>query len=57
MAALWPDWIETALRADPDNGDGLFEWGAAAVVGAVVIVLISAQQRSDVGQVPTESLD
>ena len=57
MAVLWPNWIETALLADPDGGDGLFEWGAAAALGALVMVCVSAPPESDVGQIPPETWD
>ena len=41
---LWPDWIELAFGANPDQGSGEAEWGIAAILGLITI-LCSALTR------------
>ena len=42
VTMLWPSWIETTTRLEPDAGSGATEWGvvvvlAFAAVGAAVL--------------------
>jgi hypothetical protein len=40
---IWPNWIELVFDADPDGGDGSFEWGIvlAFVLAALVFAIIA----------------
>jgi hypothetical protein len=48
LAKTWPEWIELAIHADPDDGNGSFEGGAAAAVGLVLMAFLSAPQGGPV---------
>jgi hypothetical protein len=37
---FWPDWIELVFGAEPDEGNGQFEWTIMAVTGFLSIALI-----------------
>jgi len=40
LTMFWPDWIETVLRVDPDQGSGALEW--AVVVGLALVAVVAA---------------
>ena len=37
LTAVWPDWIETVFRVDPDHGSGSLEWAIVTVLGVAAI--------------------
>ena len=37
LTFAWPDWLEVALRVDPDGGNGAVEW---AIVGLFAVVAL-----------------
>jgi hypothetical protein len=37
---FWPDWIELVFGADPDQGNGQFEWATVAVSGVLAFASI-----------------
>lgn len=37
VTAAWPDWIETALGANPDHGSGWLEWLIVVVLAVAAI--------------------
>jgi hypothetical protein len=39
---FWPDWIELVFGADPDEGNGQFEWAIVAISGLLAIASIIA---------------
>jgi hypothetical protein len=39
LTAVWPTWIETVFRFDPDGGDGHAEW---LVVAALALITVGA---------------
>jgi hypothetical protein len=39
---FWPDWIELVFGADPDEGNGQFEWAIMAISGLLAIASIIA---------------
>jgi len=39
VTALWPTWMETVLRVDPDGGDGSAEW---LVVGLLAVAAVAS---------------
>lgn len=45
ITALWPAWIETVFRVDPDGGDGAAEWLVVAVLGMVAIAAFILARR------------
>lgn len=42
VTMFWPDWIELVFGADPDEGNGEFEWAIVAISGVLAIALIVA---------------
>lgn len=38
--AFWPDWIELAFGANPDEGSGEFEWAIVAISGLLAVASI-----------------
>jgi hypothetical protein len=38
---LVPNWIELVFAVDPDDGDGLIEWGLAVVLGIAAIAFLA----------------
>jgi hypothetical protein len=37
---FWPDWIELVFGADPDEGNGQFEWAIVAISGLLAVASI-----------------
>jgi hypothetical protein len=37
---FWPDWIELVFGADPDEGNGEFEWAIVAISGLLAVASI-----------------
>jgi hypothetical protein len=49
LTVVWRDWIEAALRVDPDRHSGSLEWlivAALAVATCTLIALARAEWRS-----------
>lgn len=43
---FWPDWIELVFGAEPDQGNGQFEWTTVAVSGLLAFAsIIVARSR------------
>ena len=54
VTVIAPDWIETALRVDPDRGSGAAEWVTVAclvLAAAATSVLSLAEWRRATAQV------
>jgi hypothetical protein len=45
ITAIAPDWIEEALRVDPDAGDGSLEWLIVAALALATITLSTLAWR------------
>jgi hypothetical protein len=39
LTAVWPQWIEALIDADPDGGSGSLEWGIVAAFFAATVTL------------------
>jgi len=46
LTAIYPTWIETVFRFDPDGGDGKAEWLVVLVL-ALITVAVAALARRD----------
>jgi hypothetical protein len=45
LTAVWTDWIELAVRIDPDNHDGSAEWVITGVSASTAILFALLSRR------------